>query len=466
MSSRRVELGRIGQQRWDGVFSEEFLPELRGIKGVKVYKEMANNDDIIGAMLFAIKTLCRQVIWSVNPRGDSAKDKEAADFVESCMYDMQNTWTDTLSEILSFLTYGWSYHEIVYKRRNGKRSNRNLSSKYSDGMIGWQKLPVRSQDTLYQWEYDEYDNLIGMTQQPPPDYGLYTIPIKKAMLFRTESAKDNPEGRSILRNAYRSWYFKRRIQEIEAIGIERDLAGLPVIHAPEGFPIWDADDPEATKVYATLVTMVKNIRRNEYEGLVLPAGYDFQLTSTGGTRQFDTNAIISRYNVSIAQTVMADFLMLGHEGTGSYALSEDKTEMFNVAISTFLDIICETFNNQAIPALIDLNGSHFSGITDYPELTHGDVGNEDITKVSAFIKDMCGVGILIPDENLEDYVREIGHLPERSEMPDVRQPDPGREAQRRAPERTTEPDVDPEENEDEQVDEDPVVEEAKKRLGR
>ena len=308
MSSRRVELGRIGQQRWDGVFSEEFLPELRGIKGVKVYKEMANNDDIIGAMLFAIKTLCRQVIWSVNPGGDSTKDKEAAEFVESCMYDMQNTWTDTLSEILSFLTYGWSYHEIVYKRRNGKRSNRNLSSKYSDGLIGWQKLPVRSQDTLYRWEYDQYDNLIGMTQQPPPDFGLYTIPMKKAMLFRTESAKDNPEGRSILRNAYRSWYFKRRIQEIEAIGIERDLAGLPVIHAPEGFPIWDADDPEATKIYATLVTMVKNIRRNEYEGLVLPAGYDFQLTSTGGTRQFDTNAIISRYNVSIAQTVMADRL--------------------------------------------------------------------------------------------------------------------------------------------------------------
>ena len=60
------------------------------------------------------------------------------------------------------------------------------------------------------------DSLIGMTQQPPPDYGLLTIPISKAMLFRTESAKDNPEGRSILRNAYRSWYFKRRIQEIEA----------------------------------------------------------------------------------------------------------------------------------------------------------------------------------------------------------------------------------------------------------
>lgn len=77
------------------------------------------------------------------------------------------------------------------------------------------------------------------------------------MLFRTESVKDNPEGRSILRNAYRSWYFKRRIQEIEAIGIERDLAGLPVIHAPERLEIWDSQDPDMVKINAALITMVK-----------------------------------------------------------------------------------------------------------------------------------------------------------------------------------------------------------------
>lgn len=77
--------------------------------------------------------------------------------------------------------------------------------------------------------------LNAMDNSPVPIswHEMDRIPMSKAMLFRTESVKDNPEGRSILRNAYRSWYFKRRIQEIEAIGIERDLAGLPVIHAPE-----------------------------------------------------------------------------------------------------------------------------------------------------------------------------------------------------------------------------------------
>ena len=43
------ELGRIGQKRYGGFFYEEFLRELQGRKGVEVYREMADNDDVIGA---------------------------------------------------------------------------------------------------------------------------------------------------------------------------------------------------------------------------------------------------------------------------------------------------------------------------------------------------------------------------------------------------------------------------------
>lgn len=121
-----AEIGRIGQKRYNGVFYEEFLRELQGIRGVEVYREMANNDDTVGAILFAIKMLIRHTQWNIEPGGDTAKDREAAEFVESCMDDMQSTWTDTISEILSFLVYGWSYHEIVYKRRMGKTKIRRL----------------------------------------------------------------------------------------------------------------------------------------------------------------------------------------------------------------------------------------------------------------------------------------------------------------------------------------------------
>jgi len=416
MANSAKEFGRLGQKRYGGLFYEEFLRELRGKKGIAVFQEMSENDDIIGSILFSIETLIRQVVWDVQPQGTAAADQEAADFVISCMNDMNDiSWSDTISEILSFLTYGWSAHEIVYKRRMGKKRDPRLRSKFTDGLIGWQKLPIRSQDSLYEWIYDENDNLVGLIQNPPPDFGFINIPIEKLLLFRTKSRKGNPEGKSVLRNAYRDWYFKRRIQEIEGIGIERDLAGLPTLHAPEGMDIWSTDDTEMTTARTNAEAIVQNIRRDSMEGIVLPFGWTLELLSTGGQRQFDTNKIIERYDARIAMTVLADFILLGHQQVGSFALSSDKTKMFAMAIGCYLDMICEVFNNKAIPDLIDINGEHFSGITDYPQLTHSDVEDADLEKLGDYLKKMIDAGVIIPDEGLEDFARAQAGMPERLE---------------------------------------------------
>lgn len=428
------EIGRIGQYRFGSagsgsIFFEEFLPELRGVKGVQAYTEMADNDATVGAILFAIEMLMRQCEFHVEPSGDSAKDKECAEFVESCMNDMERTWADTLSEIVSFLTYGWSYHEIVYKRRVGKTSSPVTNSKYDDGLIGWRKLPIRSQDTLYGWEYkDDTDDLMGMTQAPPPTYAHLTIPIEKALHFRTRSRKDNPEGRSILRTAYRAYYFKKRLEEIEGYGMERDLAGFPVLYGPADMDIWNSEDPDMVSALVRAETIVSSIRRDAREGLVLPGGdngWKLELISSGSRRQFDTNAIIDRYDKRIATSVLADFVMLGQQSVGSFALADNKTQIFAMAIGTYLDVICEVFNNQAIPRLIDINGDHFKGITDYPKMVHGDIDEPDLTQFANFIKEMVGSGVIVPDDALEEEVRRIGRLPEKAETAPPGEVQPG-----------------------------------------
>lgn len=459
MPQSMKEYGSIGQRRYAGVFSEEFLRELQGKHGIEVYREMSENDDVCGAILYTIEMLIRKTTWSVQPGGDSAKDQECAEFVQSCMDDMQDTWTDTISEILSFLAFGWSYHEIVYKRRTGNVNDPRQKSKYTDGLIGWQKLPIRAQETLYRWEYDDNDNLLGMTQLPPPRYVMATIPIEKALHFRTKSRKNSPEGRSILRSAYRSWYFKRRIQEIEGMGLERDLAGLPILHPPETVDIWNADDPAMVEAFARAETLVRNVRRDATEGLVLPSGWEFSLLTSGGRRQFDTNQIIERYDTRIAMSTMADFLLLGHQGVGSFALSSDKTQLFSVALDSYLDIICEVFNNQGIPRLIGMNAEHFRGITDYPWLKHSSVDAPNLKDLSAYIKELTGCGVILPDEALEDYVRETGNLPERMEAQQF-----DRNAGRQ--QRQQSDSIDTEDIADEDAEDEKQAQQARKRLER
>lgn len=407
------EIGRTGLRYWGGRVWEEFLPDLSGTRAIQIYKEMESNDPVVGAVLFAVEMLMRQADWRVEPASQDRQDLEAADFLESCWDDMSQTHQDLISEVLSFLAYGWSYHEIVYKVRKGDSRDPLSQSKYSDGRIGWRKFPIRSQDSLSEWVFDETGGIVAMKQQPPPTYQTCVIPIEKALLFRTRTRKGSPEGRSVLRNAYRPWYFKRRIEEIEGIGIERDLAGLPVMTPPEGLDIWNPNDPDMVTMRSEAEKVVRNIRRDEMEGVVKPFGWELALLSTGGRRQFDTNGIIQRYDQRIAMCILADFILLGHEKVGSFALSSDKTDLFAVAIGAWLDTIADVFNRYAVPRLFALNPG-LAGER-LPKLVHGDVESPNLEELGNFIDKLVGKGVIVPDPNLEDYMRQAARLPARQE---------------------------------------------------
>lgn len=415
-----IEIGSTGLNRYGGYVQEEFLRELQGPKWVKVIKEMESQDPVIGAFLFAIEMLIRQVEWDVKPASEDQADHDVAEFVESCLDDMSATWEDTLAEILSVLPFGWSYLETVYKYRQGDNANPSKRSKYADGRLGWRKWSIRSQDTLDKWEFDADGGIQGLWQQAPPLYQSVMIPIEKALLFRSTSKKNNPEGRSILRNAYRPWYFKKNMETIEGIGVERDLAGIPFIRAPKSIM-----DPraaaEAKALYASLKQMGTNLRNNEEACVILPSDrdqngnlyYDLTLLTSGGARQFDTDKIIARYDQRIAMTVLADFILLGHEAVGSFSLSSDKTTLFSTAVGAWLDSIADVINRHAIPRLLRLNGIQ---VEQLPELIHGDLEKISLEALSAFIAAMNGAGMpLFPDQDLENYLRQQADLPLMSE---------------------------------------------------
>lgn len=408
-----AEIGVTGLNRWGGNVYEEYLTELRGLRGIKIYKEMSTNDPVIGAILYAAEQLIRRASWRVEPAGSKRVDKQAAEFLERCMNDMSTTWTDTITEISSMIVYGWSYHEIVYKIRKGYTRDPKTRSQYNDGRIGWRKLPGRSQETLFDWVFDDDGGVKGMRQLAPPDYKLVTIPIEKALLFRTKADRNNPEGRSMLRNAYRPWFFKKRIEEIEGIGIERDLAGLPVLVPPEDVDIWNDHDPDSVKLRNQAQALVTNIRRDKNEGVVLPFGWELKLLNTGSRRQFDTNAIINRYDQRIAITVLADLVMLGADKVGSFALANVKKSMFAAGLEAFLDSIAEIFNRYAIPRLFELND--FPGMSGLPRLVHGEVETPDLEALAKYISALSGARILIPDGKLHNYLREIGSMPRAPE---------------------------------------------------
>ncbi len=405
------EFGTIGLSRWGGQVYEEWEKALQGIQGIRIYKEMADSD-VVGAMLYAVKMLCRQVSWKVEAADDSEEARKYAEFVHSCMHDMSHSWDDFINEVLSMLVFGFSVHEIVYKRRNGV--DKNPPSKYDDGLIGWRKLPIRAQETIVEWLFDEEGGIKGIVQIAPPDFRRREIPIEKLLLFRTDTSKGNPMGRSLLRNAYRPYYFKKQIEILEGIGIERDLAGLPVAWVPPNIVSPTTD--EEKQAYEMFKKLVQSVRRDEREGIVMPLAYDekgnklydFTLLTTGGSRQFDTNAIVKRYDFRIAQTILADFILLGSEKMGSYAMAEIKMNAFTTAIASILGGITSVLNTYAIPRLLKINGFN---VLKAPRIVHGPIMKPSAADLSRLLEILAKLNIPLNAGAVKDLIASYLELP-------------------------------------------------------
>ena len=411
--------GRTGLKSMGGEITEEFLNDLKSPKGRRMYREMSENDAIVGAFLYAIKTLVRQVQWTLEPAEDSDEARAVAEFVEGALFeDLDRTWTDTVSEILSFLVFGFSVHEITYKIRKGPRHESKLyRSKFQDNRIGFRGFPIRSQESIDSWDLDEDDGAVrGVTQVAPPYYGRRYIPADKFLLFRTEAHKNNPEGRSVLRNAYISYYYKKKIATYEAIGVSRDLAGLPCMEVPLQMLSSNASAAEKN-VLASMKDMIQRVGRDEYEGLVIPSetlsdgtpsGFRLKLLNAGGRRPIDVNEIIKRYESRILISVMAEFLITGLDGHGSYSLVSNKTSLFAQSLGTYLDSIASQFNAHAIPQLLELNGVSYEHC---PKLKYEDVELPELSEFASGIASLVGAGVITPDDALEDYAREFSGLP-------------------------------------------------------
>jgi hypothetical protein len=418
-----IELGVTGLKRASGYVDEEFLPHLKGRKAVQIYREMGDNDPIASAMLFALTQLLRGVDWPVVPGGKNREHSMGAKLVETCMEDMSQTWDDTVTEILSFLRYGWSWHEIVYKRREGIwAKNPKHRSMHNDGLIGWDKIPIRSQDTLHRWLFKPSGSVGAMVQLAPPVYQTNVLPIDKSLLFRFGAAKNNPEGTSVLRGSYRPWYYKKRFEEHESIGVERDLAGLPMVKVPMEY-LRAKPGTDQFKMVEAMKKMVRSVRRNEQEGIVFPTAYDedskkdlfsFELLTSGGSRALNVDAIIQRYEQRQLMTVLADFIMVGHQATGTYNLHVDKTGIFREALNATTKSIADIFNRHAIPRLFALNGWKPDVL---PRIEPTNVDNPDLGQLSQFLTATAGIGFNWgPDADVERFLRKAAGLPELDEQ--------------------------------------------------
>jgi phage gp29-like protein len=396
-----------------GIRQDEFLPDLRGERGIKRLREMAQNDPIVGAILSAMDLMIRSTPWRIEGGSQMGKD-----LVEYCLHHMEDTTFEmVLSDILSFLPYGFSLFEIVARP----------PGQHPDGWITLRKLAPRAQWTIERFEVDRTGRILGVWQSATT--GSAYIPYSKLLHFRTASKQNDPAGMSVLRSAYSSWYFANRIKEIEAVAIERELNGLPLVRVPAEY--LDPDATDAQKAFVSRIqSIARDVKRNEQGYIILPSDLyenadgkmtgtrlvDFELIASQGKRDIDTHQVVVRYQMDMARSALADFVLLGANDRGSFALSKSKADLFLKALEGYLDAIASVLNRKLVPKLMAWNGIAMS---DAPKIMHGRVAPTDLNELGNYIQRLGGLGVDLTDAPSEDFLRNAAGLPPAASRADL-----------------------------------------------
>ena len=430
-SAAKATLGVAGDNTHHGqIRADEFLPELRGKKAIRKYREMRDNDATIGAVMYSVEQILRDVDLHVKPVDDSDAAKVEADFVKSVLDDMDHTLDDHISEALSYLSYGFGWFEVIYKRRVGptERSDKK-NSKYTDGRLGIKKIAARAPWTISKFDVNQKTgDVLGIEQEVGFMNGKNYIPVNKSIYYRTTSLNGDPSGRSILRNAYTSYEYLNNLQAIEAIAVERELAGIPVARIPAEYLSGDASLAQSGFVN-NLQQILRDVKFNEQGYIILPSDtypdkdgaptstrlVDIELMASNGKRNIDINPIVSRYQHDIARSVLSEFLLLGTSG-GSYALSKSKTDLFLRALESYIQAIVDVLNKQLVERLWQLNGLNYDLM---PTIEAGDVAPHDLREIASFLRNLNGAGIDVSSH--PEVISDLMDIAELNYDPEVNQ---------------------------------------------
>lgn len=389
-----LELGGTGTIIVGGILVDaDYNPDLTGRKRIDKYDEMRKSDATCRLGLMAVKKPLLSAKWYIKHGEDEDDEGEKTTFVKDELFNNPNfPWTQFLNQVLLFCDFGNSFFEKVFRRR-------------ADGKTGWKKFAPRLPKTIYR--YTLQDGITpGITQQLPTG-GIIEIPQWKLLTFINELEGANYEGTSLLRAAYKHYYYKDLYYRIDAIASERQGMGVPIITVP----------PQATpKDKAKAKEIARNMRVNEQAYVDLPVGFEIKYIDTHAKELKEVKEMVMHHDRQILKAFLAHFLDMGASSAGSRNLSDDQSELFLVSLKYMGKIIQEQMN-LAIKELIDLN---FTGTKqkNYPTLELGGIGQVDFAQLAQAMNWLTTTGVIVPDTDLENYIRQTMDLPNAMDLKD------------------------------------------------
>ena len=407
-----TEIGNTGLnlKGVSGKIEEDLSKLWKGKKKKEFISEMKANDPYVNAWINAKNAIALKPDWGIKPKEgteekNTQKAQEYAELIEGMLFeDMSTTFNSFVLNSVTMAEYGFALSEIVLKKRNGKTDNAMTSSLYDDGLFGIAKLAPRWQNSITKWDIDNNGNIENVYQKGDFANDI-KIPYKKVLHFVMNGYNGNPEGESVLRGTFSSYYNKKNIERIQRETFERGFSGILDIQVPPRYLSKKILSNEALEVRKNLEAFMKNVKQGKEAGIIRPFSKDFVIeliqgkTGTG----LDPDKMIDRYNTEIVLCLLSDSFMGKSKVYQGASGEQTKTKLYKSFIGIILDEIKEQVNKKLIPMLFEVNNLDAELM---PYLDYGNLDDLDLQAVSWFIQSVAKTAgpLITPTYELNNYL--------------------------------------------------------------
>lgn len=408
-------VGAMGTAVYGGyVQSVEDSAELAGQRKFKTYGEILANTSIAAAGVRYFLNVMSKAKWNFTA-SEADVDGRFAELCEQILTDDPATPFHRITRRAAMYRFhGFSVQEWTARR-------------HEDGHFTLLDVAPRAQNTIERWDVDEETGEVrGIIQRTPQRQVDVYLPRGKTVYMVDDSLSDSPEGLGLFRHLVKPATALRRLEQLEGIGFETDLRGIPVARGP--FATLAAQVSAGNLSQADRAALEKPVRdfienhvRTAKTGLMLDSAryrdlsdaasvssapqWDIDILSSTQTSLPALNAAINRHNMEIARVLGVEQLLLGGDNGGAYALSKDKSQAFFLTVNSTLEEIRETFIDDLLVPMFRLNGWDMDLM---PEVSVEEVSFSDVQVITAALRDLATAGaVLEPDDPAIDEIRGI-----------------------------------------------------------
>lgn len=349
-----------------------------------IYDDMLK-DDQVSVLSKIKKDLILGATWSIEP---STEDQnEYCEALTSVLrHDIENeTFEESLEQILTASDYGFSLTEKVFKKLN-------------DGFITLKSLKTRHPATFNIYT-DRYGNVEKLIQLASVGGELVIDPA--IMIHYINNPKfQNPYGQSDLRPAYAAYFIKQNILRYYAIFLEKAASPIPIAKYDQNIPSGQIDK---------LFNIIQRFQVKT--AIVVPKAVDIDFIHAGQNGDFYKMAI-DLFNMFIGRALFVPDLA-GFQGSetsgGSYSLGENQIGIFLKHIARRKEKLQSIVNQHIIRPICIAN---YGVMDQYPYFRLSDPKEETTSDFAKIWIEAQRSKIYVPSEDEVNHFRSLIKFPE------------------------------------------------------